>query len=235
MKQLFATFYQLRERVSLDFVRYLYHEIRWNNRLIAITGARGTGKTTLMLQYIKEHYPGYDNDTLYVSLDNIWFTTHSLFELADEFQKMGGKALFLDEVHKYPSWSREIKNIYDSFPDIKIVFTGSSLLEIHKGEADLSRRAVTYHLHGLSFREFLQFEYGYKMEALPLSDILAKHIELAMNVSKQLKPLVAFNEYLTYGYFPFYKEDKILYHERLLATLNTILDVDLPSTEKIDY
>ena len=140
MKQLFATFYQLRERVSLDFVRYLYHEIRWNNRLIAITGARGTGKTTLMLQYIKEHYPGYDNDTLYVSLDNIWFTTHSLFELADEFQKMGGKALFLDEVHKYPSWSREIKNIYDSFPDIKIVFTGSSLLEIHKGEADLSRR-----------------------------------------------------------------------------------------------
>lgn len=99
MKQLFATFYQLRERVSLDFVRYLYHEIRWNNRLIAITGARGTGKTTLMLQYIKEHCPDYDNDTLYVSLDNIWFTTHSLFELADEFQKMEGKALFLDEVH----------------------------------------------------------------------------------------------------------------------------------------
>lgn len=235
MKQLFTTFYQLKERVSLDFIRYLYHEIRWNNRLIAITGARGTGKTTLMLQYIKEHYPGYGNEALYVSLDNIWFTTHSLFELADEFQKMGGKALFLDEVHKYPTWSREIKNIYDSYPDIKIVFTGSSLLEIHKGEADLSRRAVTYHLHGLSFREFLLFEYGYKMEALTLSDILNRHIEMAMNVNKQLKPLVAFNEYLTYGYFPFYKEDKILYHEKLLATLNTILDVDLPSTEKIDY
>lgn len=119
MKQLFTTFYQLKERVSLDFIRYLYHEIRWDNRLIAITGARGTGKTTLMLQYIKEHYPGYGNEVLYVSLDNIWFTTHSLFELADEFQKMGGKALFLDEVHKYPTWSREIKNIYDSYPDIK--------------------------------------------------------------------------------------------------------------------
>ena len=118
-------------------------------------------------------------------LDNIWFTTHSLFELADEFQKMGGKALF---------WTKCI--------------TGSSLLEIHKGEADLSRRAVTYHLHGLSFREFLQFEYGYKMEVLPLSDILTKHIELAMNVSKQLKPLVAFNEYLTYGYFLFIKKIK---------------------------
>lgn len=235
MKQLFATFYQLKERTSLDFVRYLYHEIRWNNRLIAITGARGTGKTTLMLQYIKEHYPGYGSEALYTSLDNIWFATHSLYELADEFQKMGGKALFLDEVHKYPTWSREIKNIYDSFPDMKVVFTGSSLLEIHKGEADLSRRAVTYHLHGLSFREFLQFEYGYQMDALPLADILTRHIETAIEIGKQLKPLVAFKEYLTYGYYPFYKEDKVMYHERLLATLNTILDVDLPSTEKIDY
>lgn len=235
MKQLFATFYQLKERTSLDFVRYLYHEIRWNNRLIAITGARGTGKTTLMLQYIKEHYPGYGSEALYASLDNIWFATHSLYELADEFQKMGGKALFLDEVHKYPTWSREIKNIYDSFPDMKVVFTGSSLLEIHKGEADLSRRAVTYHLHGLSFREFLQFEYGYQTNALPLADILTRHIETAIEIGKQLKPLVAFKEYLTYGYYPFYKEDKVMYHERLLATLNTILDVDLPSTEKIDY
>lgn len=235
MKQLFATFYQLKERTSLEFVRYLYHEIRWNNRLIAITGARGTGKTTLMLQYIKEHYPGYGSEALYASLDNIWFATHSLYELADEFQKMGGKALFLDEVHKYPTWSREIKNIYDSFPDMKVVFTGSSLLEIHKGEADLSRRAVTYHLHGLSFREFLQFEYGYQMNALPLADILTRHIETAIEIGKQLKPLVAFKEYLTYGYYPFYKEDKVMYHERLLATLNTILDVDLPSTEKIDY
>lgn len=235
MKQLFATFYQLKERTSLDFVRYLYHEIRWNNRLIAITGARGTGKTTLMLQYIKEHYPGYGSEALYASLDNIWFATHSLYELADEFQKMGGKALFLDEVHKYPTWSREIKNIYDSFPDMKVVFTGSSLLEIHKGEADLSRRAVTYHLHGLSFREFLQFEYGYQMDAVPLADILTRHIETAIEIGKQLKPLVAFKEYLTYGYYPYYKEDKVMYHERLLATLNTILDVDLPSTEKIDY
>lgn len=235
MKQLFATFYQLKERTSLGFIRYLYHEIRWENRLIAITGARGTGKTTLMLQYIKEHYSGYGSDVLYVSLDNIWFMTHSLFELADEFQKMGGKALFLDEVHKYPTWSREIKNIYDSYPDMKIVFTGSSLLEIHKGEADLSRRAITYHLQGLSFREFIQFEYGCEMEAFSLLDVLTKHTEIAMSAGKMVKPLVAFKEYLEFGYFPFYKEDKILYHERLLATLNTILDVDLPATERIDY
>lgn len=235
MKQLFATFYQLIERTSLDFTRYLYHEIRWENRLIAITGARGSGKTTLMLQYIKEHYAAYGTEALYVSLDNIWFTTHSLLELTNEFYQMGGKALFLDEVHKYPAWSIEIKNIYDSYPNMKVVFTGSSLLEIHKGEADLSRRAVIYHLHGLSFREFLQFEYQYSTEPVPLSDILTKHVEIAMNIGKNVKPIVAFKNYLSYGYFPFYKEDKVLYHERLLATLNTILEVDLPSTQKIDY
>ena len=229
MKQLFATSYQLIERTSTEFVRYLYNEIRWGNRLIAITGARGSGKTTLMLQYIKEHYTAYSNEALYASLDNIWFFRHSLLELADEFHKMGGKTLFLDEVHKYPTWSVEIKNIYDSYPDMKVVFTGSSLLEIHKGEADLSRRAVIYHLHGLSFREFLMFEYGHKVEKVTLSDILTRHVE------KVIKPLVAFKEYLSYGYYPFYKEDKVLYHEKLLATLNIILDVDLPSTEKIDY
>ena len=235
MKQLFATSYQLIERTSTVFVRYLYNEIRWGNRLIAITGARGSGKTTLMLQYIKEHYTAYSNEALYASLDNIWFFRHSLLELADEFHKMGGKTLFLDEVHKYPTWSVEIKNIYDSYPDMKVVFTGSSLLEIHKGEADLSRRAVIYHLHGLSFREFLMFEYGHKVETVTLSDILTRHVEIAMNVGKVIKPLVAFKEYLSYGYYPFYKEDKVLYHEKLLATLNIILDVDLPSTEKIDY
>jgi predicted AAA+ superfamily ATPase len=148
---------------------------------------------------------------------------------------MGGKALFLDEVHKYPTWSIEIKNIYDSYPDLKIVFTGSSMLEIHKGRADLSRRASVYHLYGLSFREFMELEYGVKTEKHSLNDLLAHHIEIAMNTGKRLKPLVAFKAYLTYGYFPFYKEDKELYHERLLATLNTILDVDLPSTEKIDF
>lgn len=235
MKQLFAISYQLVERTSTSFVRYLYHEMRWGNRLIGITGARGSGKTTLMLQYIKEHYAAYSNEVLYVSLDNIWFTTHSLLELADEFNKIGGKALFLDEVHKYRTWSIEIKNIYDSYPDMKVVFTGSSLLEIHKGEADLSRRSTIYHLHGLSFREFLLFEYGYKMEAFTLADIIDRHIEIAMTVGKTLKPLVAFKEYLSYGYYPFYKEDKVLYHEKLLATLNVILDVDLPSTERIDY
>ena len=235
MRQLFETFYQLIERTSTDFTRYLYHEIHWESRLIAITGARGTGKTTLMLQYIKEHYTPYSNEVFYVSLDNIWFTTHSLLDLADYFHKMGGNTLFLDEVHKYPTWSIEIKNIYDSYPDMKVVFTGSSMLEIHKGEADLSRRAVQCHLPGLSFREFLELEYAYKTESFSLTDLLTHHVEIAMSIGKALKPLVAFKDYLSFGYYPFYREDRPLYHEKLLATLNTILEVDLPATERIDY
>lgn len=235
MRQLFEIFYQLIERTSTDFIRFLYHEIHWESRLVAITGARGTGKTTLILQYIKNHYDTYKGEVLYASLDNIWFATHSLLDLADDFHKMGGEALFLDEVHKYPTWSIEIKNIYDSYPDMKVVFTGSSMLEIHKGEADLSRRAAIFHLPGLSFREFLELEYQYKAEKLALTDLLTHHVEVAMGIVKQLKPLVAFKDYLSFGYFPFYQEDRPLYHEKLLSTLNTILDVDLPATERIDY
>ncbi len=235
MRALFETSSQLIERTSTDFIRYLYNDIHWDNRLIAITGARGSGKTTMLLQYIKNTYSPYTSEALYASLDNIWFTTHSLLDLADEFYKMGGKALFLDEVHKYPTWSIEIKNIYDSYPDLKVVFTGSSMLEIHKGEADLSRRAAVFHLAGLSFREFLELEYGYQTPAIPLPDLLKRHVEIAMGVQKKVKPLVAFRNYLSYGYFPFYREDRQLYHNKLLATLNTILDVDLPATERIDY
>jgi predicted AAA+ superfamily ATPase len=235
MNSLFAIFYQLIERTSTAFVRYLYQEIRWENRLIMITGARGSGKTTMLLQYIKEHYAPYGTEALYVSLDNIWFTTHTLTELADEFHKMGGKALFLDEVHKYDTWSVEVKNIYDSYPDLKIVLTGSSLLELYRGQADLSRRSVVYHLYGLSFREYLLFEHHLNMAPLSLPDIMLHHTELAGKLKEQFKPLPAFRNYLRHGYFPFYKEDTAVYPERLLATLNVVLEVDLPSTERIDF
>lgn len=235
MQPLFTAFYQQINRVSTDFTRYLYKEIHWQNRLIAIIGSRGTGKTTMMLQHIKLNYQPFSGEVLYASLDNLWFSTHSLLYLADEFSKMGGKALYLDEVHNYPGWSREIKNIYDSYPDMKIVFTGSSLLEVFKGEADLSRRAVMYHLYGLSFREFLEYEYGVKQEVVTVDEIVANHQDLAMGMMEKKKPLVAFNEYIRYGYFPYYKEDKELYYIRLLATLNTIIEVDLPATERIDH
>jgi hypothetical protein len=235
MQQLFSTFYQQLNRVSIGFKRYLYDEIHWQNRLIAIIGSRGTGKTTMLLQHIKLNHQPYSAEVLYASLDNLWFGTHSLLFLADEFAKQGGKFLYLDEVHNYIGWSREIKNIYDSHPDMKVVFTGSSLLEVYKGEADLSRRAITYQLFGLSFREFLEFEYGMKYDAVSVDVIVLNHTTLAMTILDKMKPLIAYNEYIRFGYFPYYKEDKELYAMRLLSTLNTIIEVDLPAAERIDY
>jgi predicted AAA+ superfamily ATPase len=235
MQQLYTVFYKQLSRVDTGFKRYLYDEIRWQNRLIAIVGSRGTGKTTLLLQHIKLNYTIPGQEVLYASLDNLWFSTHTLTYMADEFTKQGGKILYLDEVHNYSGWSREIKNIYDSYPDLKIVFTGSSLLEVYKGEADLSRRVVMYHLHGLSFREFIDYEYGEKFTEVSFEHILLNHTSLAQSINNRIKPLVAFGEYLRYGYFPYYKEDKEMYPLRLLSTLNTIIEQDLPAIERIDY
>ena len=224
MEQLRTIFHYLASRTELDFVRYLYSKINWENRLIGIVGSRGVGKTTMLLQHIRQHYDLASGEALYASLDNLWFSTHSLLELADEFYKSGGKALFLDEVHKYPGWAREIKNIYDSYPELKIVFTGSSMLDIYRSGADLSRRAIKYTLYGMSLREFLQYEYGLKIEPVTLGELLKHHTALA-----------ALREYLKYGYFPYYKEDKEGYLSRLAETVNTVLEVDLPATMDIEF
>ena len=234
MESLYKTFYQLLSRTSLSFMRYLYPEIRWHHRLIGITGARGTGKTTLLLQHIKKNFGNAPQEALYVSLDNIWFSNNRLFDLAGDFDKMGGKYLFLDEVHKYGNWSQEIKNIYDSFPDIKVVFTGSSMLEIYKGNADLSRRASHYVLRGMSFREFLIFDQNIEFEVLTLEDILLNHIKIACDINQQIKPLPLFYRYLKEGYYPYYKVENEMYRERLLHIINVILENDLPSVEKIE-
>ena len=234
MENLYKTFYQLLGRTDTSFVRYLYPQIRWNNRLIGITGARGAGKTTMLLQHIKQHFGNTPKEVLYVSLDNIWFSGNRLFDLANNFEKMGGKYLFLDEIHKYGNWSQELKNIYDSFSDLKVVFTGSSMLEIYKGNADLSRRAVHYVLHGMSFREFLQFDQNIEFERYTLENILQNHIEIAGKINEKIKPLPLFQRYLKEGYYPYYKEDNEIYGERLLHTVNVILDTDLPSVENIE-
>ncbi|NDV57731.1 ATP-binding protein [Bacteroides sp. 519] len=236
MKQLFSIFYKHLDRTSDCFERYLSKEIKWNNRLIAITGARGCGKTTLLLQHIKKEYGNYPENVLYVSLDNIWFTTHKLYDLAHDFQLMGGEYLYLDEVHKYANWSREIKNIYDDFPEISVVFTGSSMLEIFKSDADLSRRAVHYLLQGMSFREYLIFEglLDATTSAYTLDEILTNHVPIAAEICKKLKPIPAFRNYLKYGYYPYYKEDKDTYLERVLQTFNTIIEGDLPNVANID-
>ena len=237
MKQLFSAFYRKLEVTDLRFERYLKSQIDWNNRLTAITGARGTGKTTMLLQHIKEQHGNNPENVLYVSLDNIYFTTHNLYSLADDFYSLGGQELYLDEVHKYPNWSQEIKNIYYDFPKLKVVFTGSSMLQIFKANADLSRRVSHYQLFGLSFREFLIFEglLQKSHNAFSLEDILENHVSISQKLNKETILLPAFQRYLQYGYYPYFQEDIAGYGERVLQTFNTVMESDLPNVESIDF
>ena len=234
MEELFNFFYKELQKTNLSFQRYLANEIDWDGRLSAITGARGTGKTTMILQHIKQTFGNSPKDVLYVSADNIWFSGNRLFDLASDFEKMGGKYLFVDEVHKYENWSQEIKNIYDTFTDLKVVITGSSMLEIYKGKADLSRRAVQYNLHGLSFREFLKYDQNLEFPKYSLDEILENHIEIASVINEKVKPLSLFNTYLKQGYYPYYKESKRFYWSKLTNTINLTLETDLPAVEQIE-
>jgi len=218
---------------STSFIRSAMDSINWNSRLIGIKGARGVGKTTLLLQYIKLHYPS-DANTLYVSLDDIYFSDNKLVTFANNFAQQGGKHLFLDEVHKYPNWSQEIKNIYDDLPELQIVFTGSSLLEIINARADLSRRAIAYKMQGLSFREYLNLVLKLDFPIYKLGDILAHHVEISETILQQVKPLQYFSKYLNTGYYPFFLEDEQLYHMRIGEIVNMILELELPLLRSVD-
>jgi len=234
MDVLFDKFHQRLKYTPTSFVRSIMSDINWNARLIGIKGARGVGKTTLLLQYIllnlKEELP----NTLYASLDNLWFSNHSLDQLADTFVKRGGKYIFLDEVHKYPGWAQSLKNIYDDYPGLKIVFTGSSLLEILNARADLSRRAVVYHMQGLSFREYLSIESGLSFKRLSLDQVLTDHLTEATLINQQIKPFRFFDSYLRLGYYPFYREQSDLFPMRLGEVINMILDIELPLLRGVD-
>ncbi|MCF6294727.1 MAG: AAA family ATPase [Flavobacteriaceae bacterium] len=215
--------------------RYLLTQIDWSNRLIGIKGARGTGKTTLLLQRIKFKLPK-EAEPLYVSLDNLYFLENTLVSLAKEFVLRGGTHLFLDEVHKYPQWSRELKLIYDQFPNLNTIFTSSSILEIYKGESDLSRRAVSYHLKELSFREFLFFDKGLELPKWKLADLLNNHKDIARQiVAATGTPIKDFENYLNYGAYPYFLENKTSYFQKLIQTINLILEVDLNAVENMAY
>jgi len=228
MEELFEKYQQKIKFTPINFVRSVMEEINWEARLIGIKGARGTGKTTLLLQYIKLKLSEVLEETLYVSVDTLWFNTHSIVELASDFVKKGGKYLFLDEVHKYPGWAQEIKNIYDDQPNLKIVFTGSSLLEILNARADLSRRAVIYHMQGFSFREYLGLETGINFTRISLAQLTKNHIDEASLINQKIKPFQYFNKYLRQGYYPFYIEQPELYQMRLGEIINMILEIELP-------
>lgn len=234
MEFLFEQFQQKLKHTSTDFVRSIMDEIHWDARLIGIKGARGIGKTTLLLQYIKLHLSNSLGQTLYVSLDDIWFNHHSLIELVRDFERQGGQYLFLDEVHKYSGWAQELKNIYDSYPNLKIVFTGSSLLEILNARADLSRRAVVYTMQGFSFREYIGVESGTLLTPLSLDQIMENHIEATQRINEKIKPFQYFDSYLKHGYYPFYKEELDLYEMRLGEVVNMILEIELPLLRNVD-
>lgn len=224
---------RLISNVDLNFQRTLLERIDWSQRLIEIRGSRGIGKTTLLLQKSNE-IQAAGGKVVYASLDTPYFYSNSLFEFADEFTKYGGTHLFLDEVHRYPSkskssdWSLEIKNIYDAFPELKIVYTGSSILHLYKGKGDLSRRKAGYLLNGLSFREYLKFNNVIDYEKLSLAEIITHHEEVAKEIVQQIKPLLHFKTYLNVGFYPFYNGNEEIFFQQLQDMVNQIIDTDLP-------
>ncbi|NHB69535.1 ATP-binding protein [Perlabentimonas gracilis] len=220
MRTLYQKFETLLQSTSTDFKRYLYDKVSWEGRMTGIIGARGVGKTTMVLQYIKENLDS--KKALYVSADDMYFGENRLFDLADDFYKNAGEYLFIDEIHKYNNWSQELKNIYDSFPSLKIVFTGSSVLDILKGSADLSRRAIIYKLQGLSFREYLKLFHNFDTDTYSLEQIVNNEVKL-----KDIKhPLPLFNDYLKQGYYPFGLENQL--DLRLGQIIVQTLETDIP-------
>ena len=234
MEELFNRYQRISQKIQTDFVRSFMQEVNWNARLIGIKGARGVGKTTLLLQYLKINFTDNRALTLYVSLDSFAFRGKTLLGLADEFVRNGGKHLFLDEVHKYPNWAQELKNIYDDYSELQIVFTGSSLLEILNSRADLSRRVVIYHMQGLSFREYIMLETGIYFTPLTLESILKDHLHLAGLINAKIKVFPHFEKYLKQGYYPFYREELDLYEQRVEEVINMMLEIELPLLRGMD-
>lgn len=220
MDKLQLTFDKLLRETRTDFHRYMYSKINWKGRMIGLVGPRGVGKTTLVLQYIKENLKR--SDSLYVTAEDFYFASHKLLDLADEFSKLGGKYLFIDEIHKYKDWSRELKLIYDYHSELQVVFTGSSVLDINKGISDLSRRAVMYKMQGLSFREYLQLFHQIKIDVYSLKDILMQNVTWP----EGFRPLAYFADYLQRGYYPFALETDFELH--LQQIINLTLESDIP-------
>lgn len=227
-------YHQLRlSQTNKEWHRYLLDKLDWSPNLLGLKGIRGVGKTTLLLQYGRDRFKEPDK-VLYITVEHPWFYNHTLFETAEQWFMLGGKLLLIDEVHKYERWSNELKVINDGFPNMQVIFTSSSALEIFRGEADLSRRVIVRELHGLSFREYLNFFHDFTFEAITLDDIINHQATITRDITTKLKPLPFFQDYLRRGYFPFSKlENEELLLEKLLNVITTVLENDL--TYVLDY
>ena len=208
-------------RTDTQFLRYMYDRIPWDNRMTAIVGPRGVGKTTMLLQYAKLNLN--PSETIYVSAESVIFASNSLYDLATKFTQLGGKHLLIDEIHKYENWAQELKMVYDNLPDLHIIFTGSSILDIYKGAADLSRRVLLFNMQGLSFREYLNMEHGTNIPVYTLQQILNHEVRLPDSIEH---PLVPFAEYLRHGYYPFSHDPG--YELRLNQIVSMTLETDIP-------
>ena len=240
MENLIRTSQRLVSQIDTSIHRYLYDRINWDSRQVMIKGARGVGKTTMLLQRIKERF-GVSEKALYASCDNIWFTDNTLLDLVQWHESQGGTHIFLDEIHLYEgNWQRELKNIYDSYPNYHVVFTGSSIIHLDAALADLSRRCLPYRLYGLSFREWLKFKDIAHMDSIELEEILSGHSEIAWRIigalgDKKILPL--FSEYLGKGYYPYFKDDSDRgdYYGRVERSVDTTIMRDIPAAERIEY
>lgn len=221
MESLYASFYQNLESTPMEFFRDFHNLINWNCRIIALMGQKGVGKSTLLLQHIKRFEK--INETLYVNADDIYFSAHTLLDTAKTFYANGGKVLYIDEIHKYKGWSTEVKNMYDSLPYLRVIFSGSSILDLEKGGADLSRRAVEYHMPILSFREYLNIRNGWKLEKSSFDDVLQGKVDFPYG---EHRPLAYFKDYLQTGCYPFFNEAEPM--ARMRRVLNTTVEVDIP-------
>jgi len=226
MRNLFEISEKMVELTDTTFIRPQMAWLQQSERLIGIKGSRGVGKTTLLLQYAKKFL--HQEPFIYISLDNLYFTENKIFDFADEFVKNGGKYLLIDEVHHYPGWSVELKNIYDTQSGLKVIYTGSSLLHLIRGRADLSRRSVSYTLPGLSLREYINFTENTDFSAFSLSEILESHTVLAKKVWSIVKPVKKYKEYVEIGYYPFFLEGQENYRGKLMEVILQVLESDIP-------
>ncbi|MBR4259604.1 MAG: ATP-binding protein [Kiritimatiellae bacterium] len=215
-----------------SFHRYLFDEIDWDARVVALDGPRGVGKTTMFLQHLRENQSESDS-SLYVSIDNVWLNAQELYELVQHHVRHGGGSVYIDEIHYLSDWQNLIKSLYDNFKKLKIAYTGSSILRLASGKADLSRRQIEYTLAGMSFREFLEFEGCGSFEEHELDDILKNHVAIADKIVTKTKIVPKFEQYLDHGYYPFYREEPRHFHRKLLQVVNQVLDVDLPKVEDV--